>query len=168
MGAERDPRKYAVDMMVEVAKQLITLASGGLVLSLSLLGLMTQKAVAVHSFWLIVVTWVSILLSVFSGLLGLGAIAAHAHVHNTFDVDETMTRSLLRAQQLAFIVAFGAFVWFGIVNRPSAAAKGAGTAVCQADRKPEKTPVRTAVPSLPNPPARPGPTGAPNVPLPSR
>jgi hypothetical protein len=112
-----NPKKFAVDLMVEVAKQLITLASGALVLSISFMDFIGGDAPsALHGFWLVIASWIMFLASILTGLLALGALAAVAHLHGQFDVDTPMARLLLALQQLLFIVAFAAFVWFAIEN----------------------------------------------------
>lgn len=117
MSNDTDPKKFAVDTMVEVAKQLLTLASGFIVLSVSLLDLMIPDSGGTpKSFWLVILTWVALVLSILSGLLALGAVAATAHDKNTYDVDEPATTLFLRGQQVLFVAACAAFVWFAIVN----------------------------------------------------
>lgn len=117
MSDDSNPKKYAVDTMVEVTKQLLTLASGFIVLSVSLLDAMIPDSGGpAKSFGLVIVTWVSLVLSIMSGLLALGAIAATAQEEGAYNVDDAATKWLLRFQQILFVIAFTTFVCFAIAN----------------------------------------------------
>lgn len=112
-----NPTKFAVDLMIEVAKQLITLASGAIVLSVSFLDFVKgDDNLVPKCFELVIVSWVMLLFSIFSGLLALGSLATDAHRHARFDIYKPTTRVCLGLQQLMFIAAFAIFVWFAIEN----------------------------------------------------
>lgn len=117
MPDDANPKKFAVDLMVEVAKQIITLASGAIVLSVSFLSFVKGDGKSeLNCFGLVIVSWVMLLFSIFSGLLALGALATDAHRHAHFDIYKPTARVLLGLQQLMFIAAFAVFVWFAIEN----------------------------------------------------
>lgn len=111
------PKKYAADIMAEVAKQLLTLASGFIVVSVALLDVMKPATGQTFAhFWLILLTWAFLVLSLLSGLFALGGIAATAHDKGTFDVDEPVTRFFQRSQQVLFVLSFVSFVLFAAAN----------------------------------------------------
>lgn len=120
MSGENNPKKYAVDTMVEVAKQLITLASGFIVLSVSLLDVMVpDSSSGPKCFFLMMGAWVLLLFSILSGLLALGAVASTAQEKQLYNVDDPTTRSCLCAQQVLFVLAFVLFVIFAGLNHGS-------------------------------------------------
>lgn len=117
MSADLSPKKFAVDLMTEVAKQLITLASGAIVLSVSFLDLIKGDTARVPEYFsLVIASWITLLLSILSGLLALGALATSAHLHGRFDIDNPTARFCLGLQQVLFVAAFAVFVWFAIEN----------------------------------------------------
>jgi phosphatidylglycerophosphatase A len=111
-------RKFAVETMIDAAKLLITLASGFLVLSVTLLKhLSSTPSDPIHHFWLMILCWIALIVSIACGVLSLGAVATSAHDHEKFDVDELMTKWLLRGQQVLFVCAFVFFVIYAVVNK---------------------------------------------------
>ena len=67
---QEEYRKFSVDTMVEVAKLLITLSSGFLVLSVTLLKhLSSTPADPIKHFWLMIVCWISLVFSIACGVL---------------------------------------------------------------------------------------------------
>lgn len=115
--SETNHKKFAVDTMIGVAKLLVTLASGFIVLSVTLLGQLSGEADPICHFWLIVVCWFTLIVSIGCGILSLGSIATSAHDHQKFDVDEPMTKWLLRVQQISFVLSFIFFVIYAWVNK---------------------------------------------------
>lgn len=124
---ENEHKKFAALTMVEVAKQLITLASGFIVLSISFVGFVVSGKVTggTNGFWLLIVTWIGLVLSISAGLLGLGAIAGTAHDQQTYNIDDPMTVQFLRAQQILFVAAFVLFICFAVNNYPTSLHVGA-------------------------------------------
>lgn len=116
MSNDIDLKKYAVETMVEVSKQLITLASGFIVLTVLLLDVIIPDSGGVKSFWLMIMTWVLLLLSMLSWLFALGAVAATVQERLLYDVVGPTTTRCLQAQQVVFVMAFGLFVLFAAIN----------------------------------------------------
>jgi hypothetical protein len=115
---ETDYRKFAVETMMDVAKLLITLASGFLVLSVSLLHYLSGgPSDPIRYFWLMLLCWFTLIVSIGCGILSLGAVATSAHDQQKFDVDETTTKWLLRGQQVCFVISFIFFVGYALVNK---------------------------------------------------
>ena len=115
--SETNHKKFAVDTMIGVAKLLVTLASGFIVLSVTLLGQLSGETDPISHFWIIVVCWFTLIVSIGCGILSLGSIATSAHDHSKFDVDDRMTKWLLRVQQLSFVLSFILFVIYAWVNK---------------------------------------------------
>ncbi len=111
-------KKFAVETMKEVAKLLITLASGFLIITVSFLQFIVDAnpKTSIEYFWLIVVTWALLVLSIMSGIIALGAIASTAHDNCSYNVDENWTKYSLMAQQIFFVLSSVSFVVFGTLN----------------------------------------------------
>ena len=115
--SEENYQKFATQTMIEVAKLLITLASGFFVLSTTLINIISNDVNdPVKAFWTIIVAWACLIVSIGSGILALGGIATSAHDDNKFDVDTPVTCWTLRAQQVFFVVAFLFVAWFAYSN----------------------------------------------------
>ena len=113
-----DEKKFAVETMKEVAKLLITLASGFLVITVSYLQFIVNANpnTVIKYFSLIVVTWGILAFCIMSGIFALGAIATTTHDSNSYNLDEWWTKYSLRAQQVCFVVSFICFIVFGCKN----------------------------------------------------
>jgi hypothetical protein len=114
--------KFAVETMVEVAKQLVTLSSGFIVVSVTLLKFIVpdvEHETVTIEYWPIVITWILLILSIGTGLLALGAVARTAHDDKKYDVDDSNTKLFLQMQQVFFAAAFAFFVYFSSANFPT-------------------------------------------------
>lgn len=113
-----DFKKFASETMIDVAKLLITLASGFFVLSAVLVKTFTDGAEdPVRSFCLLVITWILLIGSISGGILALGGIATSANDESKFDVDDSVTKWWLRLQQVFFVLAFIFLALFATQNK---------------------------------------------------
>ena len=118
MMAENDFKQFAVETMIEVSRLLITLASGFLVLSVTLLkNLSSTPSDPIQHFWLMIICWSALIISIACGALSLGSIATSAHDEKKFDVDKPSTRWFLRGQQVLFVLSFIFFVIYAWINK---------------------------------------------------
>jgi hypothetical protein len=102
MSDNNELSKFAVTTMIEVDKLLITLTSGFLVLSATIMNNLSGPEDPIKDFWIIVLCWISSIISILSGIIALGAIATTAHNNKAYDVDEFWTTWFLRFQQSFF------------------------------------------------------------------
>ncbi len=103
--------------MLDVAKQLVTIASGFLVISVALLKvLLPNENGQLIAFWMIIGCWISIILSLACGFLAFGSVANTAHANSKYDIEAKWTKFFLQGQQILFALAFILFVWFVIEN----------------------------------------------------
>jgi len=107
-------KKFSTNVMIEVAKLLVTLGSGFIVLSISFLGFVNRSPPSGNTqyFWLILVAWVCAIFSIIFGILSLGSIATTTNDKLIFDVDDRATSLFLKAQQIFFVFAFIFFCLF--------------------------------------------------------
>lgn len=111
-------QKFASETMIDIAKLLITLASGFFVLSAVLIKTFTDGPEdPVQSFCLLVLTWVLLIGSIAGGILALGGIATSANDQGKFDVDASVTKWMLRLQQILFVLAFISLAIFAAQNK---------------------------------------------------
>lgn len=114
---KEDYRKFASEVMIDATKTLITLASGFFVLSTTLVNLLSDGVNdPIKGFWLLITTWMLLIISIGSGILALGSIATSAHDDQKFDLDSPWTAWTLRGQQVTFLLAFIAVSRFTFVN----------------------------------------------------
>lgn len=121
---KRKSREYATTIAVEIIKQIITLSSAFIVVTASVLNVFVGDANSgpkalggvIERPGLALASWGFAILSIFFGILALGAVSATAHDNMEFDVDEPTTRKMMIAQQVSFILMFVLFVAFASVN----------------------------------------------------
>lgn len=112
-----DYKKFATETMLEMTKQLLTIASGFLVVSVALLKILwPQESGEIEYFWVVIIAWVCIVVSIASGLFVFGSVATSAHDRSEFNVDDGYTNLFLKIQQVAFFIAFGSFATFSGLN----------------------------------------------------
>jgi len=113
-----DFKKFAAETMIDVSRLLVTLASGFFVLSTTLINVLSDGANdPLNDFWSLITCWLCLIASIAAGILALGGIATSAHNDEEFDVDATVTKWMLRVQQVLFVLAFGFVSWFAIANK---------------------------------------------------
>lgn len=115
---EIDYKKFASQLMIDVAKLLITLASGFFVLSATLINILSDgKNDPIQAFWSLAICWICLIFSIIFGTLALGGIATAAHDKAKFDVDDSVTSIMLKLQQTLFVISFVFVAWFAFANK---------------------------------------------------
>jgi len=100
----------------DVLKQMLTLASGSLVLSASIFGLFAKEK-QVSDTWLLWVIWGAMLGSIGCGLVGLGVYASKlADASKDLDPERWDIRVPAMLQQVLLVVGFAALSLFGVLN----------------------------------------------------
>lgn len=117
--SDTNHKKYGTDIAVEIVKQLITLASGFIVITGTVINIFfdkTGQGPIIEVFFAAVFSWIFALVSIASGIVALGGIATTTHDSETFDVDEAFTKWGMRSQQVSFLLMFASFVIFASIN----------------------------------------------------
>ena len=112
-------KKFAANVAIDIAKLQVTLSSGFIVVTASVIGTFVDKTLlgyGLEIFWVAAVSWTLSIFSIASGILALGAIATTAHDDSGYDVDAIMTKWTMRVQQVTFVLAFVFFAVFSAVN----------------------------------------------------
>ena len=117
---QKDVRLKLIDTTQEWSKQIVTLATGTLVLSATFLKDLFGKAL--HAEGALLTCWVSLTVAACAGALFLGALSALLGRAATdrnltkIDVFATSSRLLAFVQIVTFIVGMSAFTWFAWAN----------------------------------------------------
>lgn len=107
----RDPERDSVETYKDLTKLLITLATGTLVLIPTLFGLF--KSVRIKAWCRLYASLISLVISVFCGLLVLSSLAGSQHV-NDYNIDLLGTRIFAIPQWICFSLGLSLFISFAL------------------------------------------------------
>lgn len=109
-----ETKKYAVDMMVEVVKQLITIATAFIVITASFIEFIVPdfKSISTPNMFIISASWFSSVLSILFGIVALGGVSYSAYEKNEYDLSRNSTKYSMCLQQLLFVLAICLFAFF--------------------------------------------------------
>jgi hypothetical protein len=107
-----DPRLKAFEFAQETTKQLLTLATGILALTITFLHDLAANA-PTWSVYVLALGWLASLVSVVAGVLTLMTLTGNI-VNPAFDVYEPNTRSMAKIQFLAFVAGTALTIVFGV------------------------------------------------------
>lgn len=108
-------KKFGTETAVEIVKQLITLSSGFIVVTVTVVAAVI-KAEELEVIAIAIFSWIFSIVSISSGILALGDIVTTTQDKNKFDVDEKYTRLFMQIQQVFFIFSFIFFIIFSCFN----------------------------------------------------
>lgn len=115
----KEYRKFAAETLIDIAKLLITLSSGFLAFTATLLSNFQGSSSAgsnVSNFGLLATSWTVIVVSIISGVLGIGSIATTAQENGIYNIDINNTNKYLAVQQVFFVLSFILFALFAARN----------------------------------------------------
>ncbi|HHF3072504.1 hypothetical protein ACEWBD_21085 [Vibrio parahaemolyticus] len=113
-----ETKKYAVDMMIEATKQLITISTASIVVTVSLIKLIIPDftSVTIENIWLISTTWILLVASILSGIVALGGVSYSAYEKNKYDLSSKSIKYPMCLQQLLFVCAIIFFIRFAYLT----------------------------------------------------
>ncbi|ELA9338396.1 hypothetical protein P7M26_24200 [Vibrio parahaemolyticus] len=113
-----ETKKYAVDMMIEATKQLITISTASIVVTVSLIKLIIPDftSVTIENIWLISTTWILLVASILSGIVALGGVSYSAYEKNKYDLSSKSIKYPMCLQQLLFVCAIIFFICFAYLT----------------------------------------------------
>ncbi|EPZ7321176.1 hypothetical protein ACXR5E_003833 [Vibrio mimicus] len=109
-----ETKKYAVDMMVEVVKQLITISTAFIVITASFIEFIVPdfKNISTSNTCFIAMSWFLSVLSILLGIVALGGISYSAYEKNEYDISSNSIKYPMCFQQILFVLAIVFFVIF--------------------------------------------------------
>ncbi|EGR4363266.1 hypothetical protein [Vibrio cholerae] len=109
-----ETKKYAVDMMVEVVKQLITISTAFIVITASFIEFIVPdfKNISTLNTCFIAMSWFLSVLSILLGIVALGGISYSAYEKNEYDISSNSIKYPMCFQQILFVLAIVFFVIF--------------------------------------------------------
>lgn len=113
-----ETKKYVVDMMIEATKQLITISTASIVVTVSLIKLIIPDftSVTIENIWLISTTWILLVASILSGIVALGGVSYSAYEKNKYDLSSKSIKYPMCLQQLLFVCAIIFFIRFAYLT----------------------------------------------------